>query len=429
METTRSKLRFSLLDTSVTILTLLSLTCSPALADHWTITDLGALGAEGSLAYTSEGLNINNSGQVAGKGVVLNNGVRENHFVLWSNGTQIDLGIEASSSLVDVAPINDAGQVAGWIAAENDRPFLWQAGVVTRLPWLTSVTNGGGVAGINASGTVVGYNGVQRWWGVERVSVRWQGGTVTDLGLPWGKVTAINDSGALAISVDMMGQRSYVLTGGSSNVVELPGLDPLRGTTAALDLNNASQVCGWFILNPDVSSELHALFWQGSVGTPLPEFHGGGSSTAVALNNLGHAVGSAVRAANDRPAVLWRDGTLTSLNDLPEVVAAGWSALEAHDINDHDQIVGHGYRDGLVRAFLLTPGSMPLPFSVTHTRNRTNLVVSFPTEDSIAYHVEFKRGLADTNWSLLTTISGNGSPQSFTNPMTNTAQFFRVIVP
>jgi len=424
MKTTHSRLNLSLLTTATIGLTLLSLTGGAALAARWTITDLGALGATGDAVFTSEGWNINNSGQVAGKGVVLTNGVSEMHYVVWSNGTQIDLGIRLNSSLVNTAPINDAGQVAG-IDAENSRSFLWQTGVITWLPWLTGTTVAR-VAGINAGGMVAGYNRIPWGGGQAYESVLWQGGTVTDLHLPYGHIaTAISDSDALAIMINYSGQRSYVLTGSSTNVVEWPGL-PVSGGTGALDLNNAGQVCGWFTFEGAV--DLHAFLWPGGAGTPLPEFPNGGSK-AVALNNLGHAVGSAYRAANDNPAVLWRDGTMTSLNDLPEVVAAGWSALEAHDINDQDQIVGHGYHGDFVRAFLLSPAAAPSAFSLTITCSGTNVVLQFPTETGFNYDVRSKTSLTDTNWELLIRIPGTGSTQSVTDPATNTTRFYRVMVP
>lgn len=345
---------------------LLTLPLASVTASNWTITDLGALGAEGSLIYTSEGLNINNYGQVAGTGVVLTNGVREMHYVVWSNGTQIDLGINTHGySALTTAPINEAGQVAGWIQDEDGRPFIWQNGVITRLPWLPNTVNGCRVTGINASGAIVGDNGVQRWWGVERVSVIWQGGTVTDLSLPYGSVTAINDSGAIAIGAGAMRQRSYVLTGGATNIVDWPGMDPVTGTTKALDLNNAGQVCGWYIADPSVDGSERALLWQVGGGTFLPNFPINSRSQAVALNIHGHAVGWAYRAGNDAPAVLWRDGTLTALDSMPEVVAAGWSGLTARDINDYDQIVGSGYHNGVLTAFLLTPVVPPQPFTFT----------------------------------------------------------------
>jgi uncharacterized membrane protein len=381
------------------ILTALALTLplAGAQAANWTITDLGALGAPGNAIYESRAYNINNAGQVAGQGVVLTNGALANHYVVWSNGTQIDLGIRITSSGVDAAPINDAGQVAGWIQAEDGQPFLWENGVVTRLPMLPNTVDGCRVTGINASGAVVGDNGVQRWWGVERVSVRWQGGVVADLGLPYGSVIAINDSGALAIAAGQMGQRSYVLSGGFTNLVNVPGLDTNYGTTAAADLNNAGQVCGWFHLNGTVDQTPHAFLWQGGAGTALPEVPGA-YSIAVALNNHGHMVGSINPYSASHPAVLWRDGTLTILNDLPEVVAAGWSGLTARDINDHDQIVGYGYHGGLVKAFLLSPTAVPAPFALTIARSGTNVTVSFPTETGFGYQLQSSAALPAVTW-------------------------------
>jgi hypothetical protein len=114
-----------------------------------------------------------------------------------------------------------------------------------------------------------------------------------------------------------------------------------------------------------VDGNERAFSWQVGGGTFLPNFPINSRSQAVALNNRGHAVGWAYRAGNDAPGVLWRDGTLTALDSLPEVVAAGWTGLTARDINDHDQIVGYGYHNGLLTAFLLTPFYPPLPFSFT----------------------------------------------------------------
>ena len=381
------RLNPSLVKTTFAGLTLLSFASSSALAANWTLTDLGALGAEHSLNYTSKACNINNSGQVAGQGVVLVNGEREMHYVMWSNGTQIDLGIRGETS---VAPINDAGQVAGLDAAHS-RSFRWQAGVVTQLPWLPNTT-AANVASINAHGIVAGWNRSPWGGGQAYESVLWQGGAVTDLKLDYGHiVTAINDSNALAIMINYTGRRSYVLSGGSTTEVEWPGL-PVEGGTGALDINNAGQVCGWFTFEGGV--DLHAFLWPRGAGTPLPEFPRGGSK-AVALNNHGHAVGWAYRAGNDAPAVLWRDGTLTALDSLPEVAAAGWSALEARDINDHDQIVGSGYHGEFVHAFLLSPVVVP---TLTITRSGTDVVLSFPTQTGVLYQLQSSTDLTAASW-------------------------------
>jgi uncharacterized membrane protein len=393
------------------------------IAANWTITDLGALGAQHSGVSTSKGCNINNASQVAGQGVVLVNGAREMHYVLWSNGTQMDLGVRGECN---VAPVNDAGQVAGVIPAENNRPFLWQTGVVTRLPWLPDTSNAS-LVGMNASGTVVGI--CVNVWNSQPVSVRWTGGTPSRINLDWawGNVAGINDSGDLAIGNNFMRHRSYLLSGGTTNEVDWPDMDPATGTTKALDIDNAGQVCGWYIADASVDGYPRALLWQpGLGGTPLPNFPINSHSEAVALNLHGHAVGWAYRAAYDAPGVLWRDGAIMALDGLPEVVAAGWSGLTACDINDRDQIVGSGYHNGFLSAFLLSPNTVPSPFSLTITRSGTDVVVSFPTEAGFNYDLEFKTQLTAGNWTLSTTVPGDGSTRSISDPLADTPRFYRV---
>lgn len=394
MKTNHPGLNLSLLTTTLAGLALLSLSGNSALAANWTITDLGALGAPpGPIGWESRAYNINNAGQVAGKGVVLIDGVLQSHYVVWSNGTQIDLGIRINSSSVDSAPINDAGQVAGVIEAEGSLPFLWQAGVVKRLPVLpgTIISR---VTAINASGRVVGFNSSQ--W--RNVAVRWEGDTVTDLGLDFGGPTAINDHGQIAINgFYYFTGRSAVLTGGTPSVVEMPGLHPSYGLAEALDLNNAGQVCGRFVVNGTVEGRPHAFLWQGGVGTALEEFSIGVSSEsrAVALNNHGHAVGWAA-ATSGNPAILWRDGVKVNLSALPEVTAAGWWGLTARDINDHGQIVGMGYHGGgPLTAFLLSPVVVP---PLTITRSGTDVVLSFPTQTGVSYQLQSSTDLTAASW-------------------------------
>ena len=45
---------------------------------------------------------------------------------------------------------------------------------------------------------------------------------------------------------------------------------------------------------------------------------------------------------------------MLDLNDLVDL-PAGWTLTYAADINDAGQIVGHGIKNGLKRAYLLTP--------------------------------------------------------------------------
>lgn len=55
---------------------------------------------------------------------------------------------------------------------------------------------------------------------------------------------------------------------------------------------------------------------------------------------------------------------------------------------------------------------------------------SFKTLPDTSYRVEFKENLDDPNWSLLTSITGDGAVQSFTDAVAaNPRRFYRVIVP
>ena len=391
MKPNRTRLNFSLLPVTIAGAALLSLGGGSALAAKWTITDLGVLGAgngDDTVAWS-----INNLGQVVGRGKVLintNNAARA-RVVMWANGVQVDLGQDASSSLTS-AKINNAGLVA--INDGNWQPRFWQAGVLAPLPMLAGGAYGG-IHGLNSKGKIVGWSDSP----IGGVSVIWQGGAVSSTGLPGGSdmwAVAINDADALAVSRPVRGHISYVLTGGSTNYLNVAGMTP-DGFTAVKDLNNAGHSCGVYNLNLSQSGGTHACLWTGGLGTPLPEYPAGGSD-AVAMNNLGHVVGYAYRGPYDAPAVLWRDGAMTSLNELPEVLAAGWSSITARDINDHDQICGHGYHGGVLRAFLLSPVTAPSPFSLTIARSGTNVAVSFPTETGFSYQLQSAAALPAVTW-------------------------------
>jgi probable HAF family extracellular repeat protein len=391
MRTKSSRLNLGFLTTTLTGLALLSLGGGSALAAKWTITDLGVLGAgngDDTVAWS-----INNLGQVVGRGRVLinTNSAARARVVMWANGVQVDLGQDASSSLTS-AKINNAGLVA--INDGNWQPRFWRAGVLAPLPMLAGGIYGG-IHGLNSKGKIVGWSDSP----IGGVSVIWQGGAVSSTGLPGGPdawAVAINDLDALAVSRAARGHLSYILAGGSTNYLNVAGMTS-DGYTAVKDLNNAGHSCGVYNFNVSQSAGTHAFLWTGGLVTPLPEYPAGGSDT-VAMNNLGHVVGYAQRAPYDAPAVLWRDGAMTSLNELPEVLAAGWSSITARDINDQDQICGHGYHGGVLRAFLLSPVTAPSPFSLTIARSGTNVTVSFPTETGFNYQLQSAAALPATSW-------------------------------
>jgi uncharacterized membrane protein len=298
--------------------------------------------------------------------------------------------------------------------------------VITQLPRLAGTVNAG-VTGINASGTVIGFNDVPRWWGVERIPVVWQDGVLSTRDFDGRLAVAINDFGSMAVGVLNGMQRSYVLTGSTKTEVMVPGLSDF-GFTAAVDLNNSGQVCGK-AGSSTMANNPKAFLWQPGGGSQLPVFPYDGPSEAVALNNHGHVVGYAYRGPYDAPALLWRAGAMTVLNELPEVLATGWTNLTASDINDQDQIVGWGYRNGNLSAFLLSPvTATPAPFSLTIKRDGSNLVLSFPTAAGFSYQIQSSVDLSPASWvNEGTAISGTGGVLDRSIPIgPEPAMYFRL---
>ncbi len=54
---------------------------------------------------------------------------------------------------------------------------------------------------------------------------------------------------------------------------------------------------------------------------------------------------------------------------------------------------------------------------------------TFKTLPDTTYRVEFKASLDDPEWSPLTTITGDGTVQNFTDAVAEPRRFYRVIVP
>jgi probable HAF family extracellular repeat protein len=78
----------------------------------------------------------------------------------------------------------------------------------------------------------------------------------------------------------------------------------------------------------------------------------GSYSTAVGINSQDGVVGSSQVPFQPR-AFLYRNGRMEDLNDL--IDAADGELLEPRDINDENEITGHGVHNGALRAFVLEP--------------------------------------------------------------------------
>lgn len=318
--------------------------------------------------------------------------------------TIVDLGAPTTYSIG--YGINEAGVVVGHLETPTAEvgAARWDAGVPT---YLDSLGAGGTLArAVNESGIVAGeaYDGAG---GVHAVT--WNGATVTDVGVFAGNYATafgINDLGQLAGEGQSATPYSHALMWDGSAWIDL-GVLPGGNASHARGINNAGQVVGDSEIEP--GGAYHAVIWTGGAAADLGTLPGDLYSNGVAINDLGHAVGRSfgrpgggeqygffwdgatmieipllgggffleVAGMNDldqvvgradrfggayQTAVLWEAST-GQLTDLQTLLpsGSGWALHQANAINNAGQITGYGVRDGVLRAFLMTPATGPAP--------------------------------------------------------------------
>jgi len=285
----------------------------------------------------------------------------------------------------EVAAVNNKGDVAGWYRALNpggspsevEQAFLWRNGSVTSLGYPTPILNSR-IWGMNDKGVLVG--GVQGGH-----ALTWQDGRWTDLGFN-GEGRSINKSGAIAgISRSFGFQRGFFFANG---VLWDIGMPTNFFESFAFCVNDRNVVVG--TMEVDSTGHRHGFAWQAGTLTDVGTL-GGPGSTLTSINSHGYAVGwsfdsgfgiSAAQwngdlsrlfnlpgthmsnAVNDHGvavgtidsgAFAYDRGVLTRLDQLPSVVAGGWTGLVPQAISDRGWIVGRGFRNGQVRGFVLKP--------------------------------------------------------------------------
>ena len=217
--------------------------------------------------------------------------------------------------------------------------------------------------GVNDLGTVVG------WAPSPRANYyhafMWKEGVITDLsetglGDPsYSRAFDINNAEQIVGYIDR--DESFTFTesdrdafiweeGVFRTLEHLPGYS----SSTAVAINAAGQAVGW---SGDVTgTSSSAAAWSDGEVIGLGSLEGDSNSRALALNDDGQVVGWSGNAENDPRATFWQEGFMLDLNSLLPA-DSGWHLMEARGINNQGMIAGTARINGALRAFLLIPPS------------------------------------------------------------------------
>jgi uncharacterized membrane protein len=374
---------------ALSVVSLLSVFSTPALALDWTIKDLGNLGGDDQYAANVQDLarGINNQGQVVGWSITPTQIFREEQrnflqpFVSAPNGGALT-NLYTATTFVHGVPstldletngkavaINDSGVVV----FNADRFHALPAALYSAPPYTeafpTGPNNGAFLQArdINNLGQVAGtqnYSVVAYRYSINDDSYYEfydnEGNRIVQ------QATGINDSGQLSLNLLTESQAKAFI---GSNVEDIRQIATRSEFNAAtVGINNAGQVLGYESASSIETRVNTYSFLTGPDGMDVMylDTFGGSFNLAKGLNNLGQVVGQAQDEFGIfHPYVTGPNGQgLLDLALEDDILNAGWTNISVAAINDLGQIAGTGDHNGVRRPFLLTPVPEPETYAM-----------------------------------------------------------------
>jgi len=349
------------------------LTGSAWAQERYNVFDLGVVGNPPAGPYI-----IRNNGLISGAAATPDGSSM--HAVLWYKGWKIDIGTPGLGGQNSAAfGVNEFGQTVGqaetsrpnaedfcgfnaygFASSTACRPFLWQDGVMTKLPTLgghngfaNSINNRGVVAGIAETDAMHPTPGCP----VHQFEpVVWERGRIHSLppysGDSDGVAAQVNDKGQVVGASGTCGSfnpntglylvENHALlweNGVATDLGNLGGEGGLAGNHACA-LNNQGQVVGHSDLPNDAS--FHGFLWTRETGMKdLGTLSGDFASLALGINDGGVVVGASIGPAfSTFRAVLWEKGTVTDLNTLVDANPKNLYLVQGESINSRGEIIG-----------------------------------------------------------------------------------------
>ena len=341
--------------------------------ERYNVFDLGVVGNPPAGPYI-----IRNNGLISGAAATPDGSSM--HAVLWYKGWKIDIGTPGLGGQNSAAfGVNEFGQTVGQVETSRPnaedfcgfnaygfasstacRPFLWQDGVMTKLPTMgghngfaNSINNRGVVAGIAETDATDPTPGCP----VHQFEpVVWERGRIHSLppysGDSDGVAAQVNDKGQVVGASGTCGSfnpntglylvENHALlweNGVATDLGNLGGEGGLAGNHACA-LNNHGQVVGHSDLPNDAS--FHGFLWTRETGMKdLGTLSGDFASLALGINDGGVVVGASIGPAfSTFRAVLWEKGTVTDLNTLVDANPKNLYLVQGESINSRGEIIG-----------------------------------------------------------------------------------------
>jgi probable HAF family extracellular repeat protein len=261
----------------------------------------------------------------------------------------LNLGVLGANTS-DGVSVNDSGDVAGTLHLSNLQPhaFLYSSGVVHDLD--PAHPNRQSFAfGMNSNAAVVGEIGL-----ADR-AVKFKNGTITSIPLgsfDFVTATAINSSGQISGIGGKSGVEHAVLITGQT-VKELKPIT--AGVSMGLAINELGDVCG----EGNNGSHGHAIVWSGSTKKDMGTISGFTESACNGLNDFGLAVGTGSNFSSFTTRAIVFDSVNGAVNLNTRIASnSGVVITTAVGVSDTGYIAANCKIAGVARGCLLVPNSV-----------------------------------------------------------------------